>query len=185
MTQYLTKAQGMPKPIEQKLEQKIKAFIWDGEGKPPISIETMYAPIDKGGKQVLNLAQCNDAIELTWLCNFLTPTAKRPTWTFFAHALFNHFAQKSPIVHEEARVNVFAQTWTPRVCSLPQSLQRIIKAARKYNLNLEALFYAEDTLDSFPVWFHIGADEIISKQNNTQVANCLCTCHKVTTVGQL
>ena len=123
MTQYLTKAQGMPKPIEQKLEQKIKAFIWDGEGNPPISIETMYAPMDKGGKQVLNLAQCNDAIELTWLCNLLTPTAKHPTWTFFAHALFNHFAQKSPIVREEARVNIFAQTWNPRVCSLPQSLQ--------------------------------------------------------------
>ncbi|KAF8224252.1 hypothetical protein L208DRAFT_1225173, partial [Tricholoma matsutake] len=142
-------------------------------------------PIDKGGKQVLNLAQRNDAIELTWLCDLLALTAKLPPWAFFAHALFNHFAQKSPIVREEARVNVFAQTWTPRLHSLPQSLQWITKAARKYNLNLEALFYASKTLDAFPVWFHIGADEIISKQNNTHAANCLRTHHKVTTVGQL
>ncbi|KAF8228108.1 hypothetical protein L208DRAFT_1293291, partial [Tricholoma matsutake] len=54
MTQYLTKVQGMPKHIKQNLKRKIKTLIWDGEERPPISIETMYAPIDKGGKQVLN-----------------------------------------------------------------------------------------------------------------------------------
>ncbi|KAF8235544.1 hypothetical protein L208DRAFT_1540112, partial [Tricholoma matsutake] len=92
----------------------------------------------------------NDAIELTWLCDLLAPTAKCPSWAFSAHALFNHFAQKSPIVHEEARVNVFAQTWRPQIHSLPQSLQQITKAARKYNLNLEALSYASNTLDIHP-----------------------------------
>ncbi|KAF8221368.1 hypothetical protein L208DRAFT_1328350, partial [Tricholoma matsutake] len=40
-------------------------------------------------------------------------------------------------------------------------------------------------LDSIPVWFHIGADEIINKQNNTCVTNCLRTCHNITTAGQL
>ncbi|KAF8228107.1 hypothetical protein L208DRAFT_1293175, partial [Tricholoma matsutake] len=90
----------------------------------------------------------NDAIELTWLHDLLAPTAKCPHWAFFMHALINHFAQKSPIVHEKVRVNAFAQTWLPRICSLPQPLQQIIKAARKYHLSLEALSYASETLDS-------------------------------------
>ncbi|KIJ65260.1 hypothetical protein HYDPIDRAFT_62064, partial [Hydnomerulius pinastri MD-312] len=48
MTQYLTKAQGMPNEIESTLTAKLRKFIWDGTGNPAISLKTMEAPIEQG-----------------------------------------------------------------------------------------------------------------------------------------
>ncbi|KIJ06160.1 hypothetical protein PAXINDRAFT_164705 [Paxillus involutus ATCC 200175] len=47
MTQYLTKAQGMPSDIESTLIKRLKKFIWDGNGTPSISLKTMESPVEQ------------------------------------------------------------------------------------------------------------------------------------------
>ncbi|KAH7919028.1 hypothetical protein BV22DRAFT_1108212 [Leucogyrophana mollusca] len=42
ITQYLTKAQGMPENVEQALEKAIREFIWDNAKQPPISLEYLF-----------------------------------------------------------------------------------------------------------------------------------------------
>jgi hypothetical protein len=41
MTQFLTKAQGMPKPIANVLTTMTRNFIWDDKRSPPISLERL------------------------------------------------------------------------------------------------------------------------------------------------
>ncbi|KAG2064709.1 hypothetical protein BDR04DRAFT_953741, partial [Suillus decipiens] len=49
MTQFLTKAQGMPKNIEAALTKMIQNFIWDDKHSPPISLEQLQRPKEDGG----------------------------------------------------------------------------------------------------------------------------------------
>ncbi|KAJ4471880.1 hypothetical protein C8J55DRAFT_411011, partial [Lentinula edodes] len=65
MTQYLTKVQGMPKEIEARLEKRIRAFLWDDKSHVRINKETIYAPIEQGGRQLLDLLARNEAIAVT------------------------------------------------------------------------------------------------------------------------
>ncbi|KAG2748706.1 hypothetical protein P692DRAFT_20709402, partial [Suillus brevipes Sb2] len=48
MTQFLTKAQGMPKNIEAALTKMIRNFIWDDKRSPPISLEQLQRPKKDG-----------------------------------------------------------------------------------------------------------------------------------------
>jgi hypothetical protein len=89
MTQYLTVAKGMPNEIMRLLTAMSRSFIWDNEGKVPISLDILNRPIEKGGKNLLNLEHRNEAIELMWLKGLLAPAHSRPTWALFAHALLH------------------------------------------------------------------------------------------------
>ncbi|KAJ7933515.1 hypothetical protein B0H13DRAFT_2306623 [Mycena leptocephala] len=46
MTQYLAKVQVMPKEAEEKLEKRIRKFLWGGKTNVTVNKETVYAPID-------------------------------------------------------------------------------------------------------------------------------------------
>jgi hypothetical protein len=84
MTQYLIKAQGMPPEIEKRLSKRIRTFMWDHEGTPPISTTTMNLPQTKGGRKLLNIEARNKAIHLTWLKSYLQMGHNRPTWAHIA-----------------------------------------------------------------------------------------------------
>jgi exonuclease III/ribonuclease HI len=185
MTQYLAKAQGMPKSIENQLVKRTRSFIWDGEGKSTISMEMLSAPVNKGGKCVLNIVQRNEAIELTWLRDLIAPIDKRPEWAHFANELLNYMAQKSPIVQQNAKISTFSQTWKVQIRKLPKALQRILNVAKKYNLKLDALQYAPESLDKLPIWFHIGHDPSAGMKYNTHAAKCLRDNHKAITTGDI
>ncbi|KAK0226722.1 hypothetical protein EDD85DRAFT_777558 [Armillaria nabsnona] len=55
MTQYLTCMQGMPKSVVDHLKLTIYTFAWDNEGKSPVKADTMSAPIEEGGVQLMDL----------------------------------------------------------------------------------------------------------------------------------
>ncbi|TFK78376.1 hypothetical protein K466DRAFT_447154, partial [Polyporus arcularius HHB13444] len=76
-TQFLAKAQGMPQTIEQKLITIIFDFIWNGEKKPRISRDMLLLPITEGGINLLDIATRNEAIELTWLRDYLALGPRR------------------------------------------------------------------------------------------------------------
>ena len=66
MTQYLTKVQGMPGTVEKTLTDIIRKFMWNGEGRPAISLDYLCSDIEDGGKKVLDLKARNEAIHITW-----------------------------------------------------------------------------------------------------------------------
>jgi hypothetical protein len=55
MTQYLAKVQGMSAEIEKKLERRIRSLLWDDKTAVPINKETVYAPIEMGGRNLLDI----------------------------------------------------------------------------------------------------------------------------------
>ncbi|KAJ3757152.1 hypothetical protein EV360DRAFT_21642, partial [Lentinula raphanica] len=65
MTQYLTKVQGMPREIETRLEKRVRKFLWDDKTLVRVNKETIYAPIEEGGRQLLDLLARNEAILVT------------------------------------------------------------------------------------------------------------------------
>ncbi|KAG1779307.1 hypothetical protein EV702DRAFT_966508 [Suillus placidus] len=120
------------------LINRARNFIWDNEGKSPISLNILCAPIEEGGKSMLHLTHRNDAIELMWLKGLLKPTQEQPPWAFFANALIANFARPAPTVHARVKINMFLQTWKPLTKKLPQMLQRIFKAAKTYHVKWDA-----------------------------------------------
>ncbi|KIK38569.1 hypothetical protein CY34DRAFT_60764, partial [Suillus luteus UH-Slu-Lm8-n1] len=48
MTQFLTKAQDMPKSIEMAITKKIRTFIWNERKTPPISLKRLERPTEEG-----------------------------------------------------------------------------------------------------------------------------------------
>ena len=55
MTQYLTKVQGMLPEIEHRIDRRIRKFLWAEKTSPPINKETIHAPIERGGKGLLDI----------------------------------------------------------------------------------------------------------------------------------
>lgn len=78
MTQYLTQVQGMPHKIEKYLVKRIRRFIWDDKKVPPVNTDTLYMPITQGGRAVLDISACNEAIKLMWLRPYLNLGLQRP-----------------------------------------------------------------------------------------------------------
>ncbi|KIJ59329.1 hypothetical protein HYDPIDRAFT_177873 [Hydnomerulius pinastri MD-312] len=54
MTQYLTKAQGMPKDIEKRLSKMAQTFSWDSKGNATINARMLEAAPEKGVGRVCN-----------------------------------------------------------------------------------------------------------------------------------
>ena len=55
----------MPKEVEDLLEKKIRNFLWDNKTSVRINKETIYAPIENGGRKVLDLLARTQAIMVT------------------------------------------------------------------------------------------------------------------------
>ncbi|KAL4066534.1 hypothetical protein J3A83DRAFT_4359968 [Scleroderma citrinum] len=81
MTQFLTVAQGMPRHIETVLISIIQDFIWESSAPQMISMERLYAPLDKEGINLLNIHARNKAIDIIRLKTYLN-LSSRPKWAF-------------------------------------------------------------------------------------------------------
>jgi hypothetical protein len=64
MTQFLTKAQGMPKNIKQAITKIIRNCIWNEAKSSPISLEQVYQPQEEGGINLLGIKSRNEAEEI-------------------------------------------------------------------------------------------------------------------------
>ncbi|KAI0094525.1 hypothetical protein BDY19DRAFT_881003, partial [Irpex rosettiformis] len=158
MTQYLTKVQGMPKTIELQLKTIIRDFMWDKVKIPPINLETLQQPLQKGGLKLIDLTARNEAIEIAWLATYLRRDDERPTWTYLADYLIS----RSVIVNDrhipiDMRINAFTQTWktsTHHTSTLPECLKRMLKTAIKYNANFTAIKLSHKMQRNLPIWLH-------------------------------
>ena len=55
LTQFLTKAQGMLKRIEDVLTKISRDFIWQDSANPRIALKTLYQPVEDGGLNLLDI----------------------------------------------------------------------------------------------------------------------------------
>ncbi|KZP20044.1 hypothetical protein FIBSPDRAFT_699621, partial [Athelia psychrophila] len=157
MTQYLTKVQGMPKAVEDKLVRMMKDFIWD-RARAPMRLDFLYRAPDEGGLGLLDLRSRNDAIELGWCRTYLDLGSNRPTWTLLADVLFEDQIPKSQgTIDRDVTMNQFLQDWRPNVSGrsgLPKDLVQLIKVSRKHNVELAALRLTGRAKVSLPAWYH-------------------------------
>jgi hypothetical protein len=72
MTQYLVTVQGMPEEVEECLDRRIRSFLWADKSQATVNKETVHAPSDAGGKNLLDLITRNEAIAVTWLKTYLS-----------------------------------------------------------------------------------------------------------------
>jgi len=107
--QFLAKAQGMPKHIEDALMNIMTTFIWE-ETKPRITMATLQCPTQEGGLNILNIKLRNEAIEIIWLKVYLNFSSSRQKWAMVTDHIILTMAL--PHLVEKARDNPFMQTWT-------------------------------------------------------------------------
>ncbi|KAJ6506245.1 hypothetical protein C8R47DRAFT_913701, partial [Mycena vitilis] len=156
-TQYLTRVQGMPKRIEDRLVRMQNAFLWSGK-TPRIAQDTMHSPLEHGGKQILDIRARNEAIDLWNLKEYLKLNEDRSDWTFFVDQMLKRRLEKSSLKTQTGEVrNIFLQNIrvpTFRTNPLPNDVQRMIITARKYNITFTALSIADHVQLEMPVWRH-------------------------------
>jgi hypothetical protein len=111
MTQFLTKAQGMPKSIKTAITKKIHTFIWNKHRSPPISLTRLECPTEEGGINLLNISVRNEAINITWLKNYMNLSESCPTWAFVTGVIINTL--KPNRIRHQNDINTFLTSWDP------------------------------------------------------------------------
>jgi len=161
MTQFLTKAQGMPKSIETALTKIIRGFIWDDAQTPPINLEQLQYTKTEGGIGLLDIKSRNEAIEITWIKAYLDLSPSRPAWASIMDLITNNIR---PTHGEDERTNPFLTSWTPpsrgpKIASLPQEAQMLLKIAKKYNVSFAPIKLSKELKKNLPAWCHPGTSK--------------------------
>jgi hypothetical protein len=79
-SQYRAVVQEILTPITKLLQKRINKYMWNGR-PPAVNKQTMSEPLEKGGKNVLDIETLKEAIDLMRLKRYLTlEDDKRPVW---------------------------------------------------------------------------------------------------------
>jgi len=188
LTQYLTRVQGMMTEVEAIISWKITRFLWD-ETSPMINSSIMSSPIEIGGKKILDIKARNEAIELMKLKSYLRLDEGRLRWAKVADVLMAGNIPKAQNVRDEvAMQNTFLQTWTVKTGArswLPESVSKMLRTAKKYNVDLNPPLPSMSLWQQMPVWFHKGQNPGSNPRNNGPWADCQWLVHNIQTVGEM
>ncbi|KAJ7020352.1 hypothetical protein C8F04DRAFT_1196800 [Mycena alexandri] len=187
MTQYLTKVQRMPAEVEHKLEKRIRNFLWAEKTSVTINKETIYAPTELGGRNLLDIIARNEVITVTWLKSYLSFNEDRPLWAFVADELYARNALGDDINVEEALCkNMYLQSWrtNTRNGKLPKDLINMVKVAKKHELSIDGLAISRNIQREMPVWYHNKSRATRRLFNYGEQVGCLWENHNIRTVGE-
>ncbi|KAJ7142127.1 hypothetical protein C8R43DRAFT_954469 [Mycena crocata] len=187
MTQYLATVQGMPKTVEKKLEKRIRNFLWAEKTNVTVNQETIYAPAEMGGKNLLDIVARNEAITITWLKTYLSFGPNRPLWCFVSDDILAHkiSGKDSKRVKEGMRLNAYLQSWSPKTSakSVGKDLSGMIKIGKTYGVDMDVMEVSRDIQGDMPVWYHRKSLAGRSLYNNgVEVVTCLQENHKISVV---
>src|SRR6266851_4331005 len=132
----------MPKETKDALNRTIKNFIWEDDSFPRIANKTLRNPITEGGLDLLDLEVRNKAINIIWLKTYLNFSPKCLEWAIVTDLIIKAIAPNS--LNKRAIINPFLQRWaTPtrgtNALKTNNNIQRMIKVAKKFNINLTAI----------------------------------------------
>ena len=185
-TQFLAKAQGMPKRIRKALTNEIRNFIWDDKNHTPrIGLDHLEKTKEQGGIKLLNLKTRDKAIEIVWLRDYLNLTNTRPTWAFVTDILLNETTPAT--LDENTRQNAYLQKWDiptagKRANKLGKDTLRMIKTTKKYNATFAPINISRKLRERLPAWRHLGEEKTIPRN---QQAKCLAKNHNSAKVKDL
>ena len=189
ISQYLTRVQGMPKHVEDRIEQMIRSFMWDSTKVPPVSLTTLCQPIAEGGINLLDIRARNEAIELMWIKSYLDLSPQRPSWTYAVDTLISlSVTRAAGRIRSSAQINTFLQSWDPstsHASPLPTYLKRMLTVAKKHNVSFEAVKLHHSLKQALPIWYHLGALRRMRLLENTPRGDCLRDVHHVRLVSDL
>ena len=175
-TQFLTRAQGMPGPVQKEIQKAITEFIW-GKERATICIENVARSIGQGGRKIMDIATRNEAIDLMWVKQYLKMGADRPKWAYMMDEIFRGERPKGAKEPHQAIANwnPLTQGWKPRARSgnIPKRIQNALRLAEKHGVELEALRPSEETKGEMPVWLHRKANRDAARIYTTGAAKCL------------
>ena len=185
LTQFLTKAQGMPDHVENALTKAIRNFMWQDNSSPRIALDILQRPIEEGGLNLLDLKARNEAIEIIWMKSYLNLSPSRPRWAKIVDLIIDTSAPPTTI--KNARDNAFLQSWKiptrgRRTEHLNGDITRMLKVARKYNTNLAAIRLNPRLRAQLPAWYHLMADP---RPITNTASKCLLNTHRITKVADL
>lgn len=159
-TQYRTRVQGMPKQVKDLLAKMCREFLWKGNSKPTISLNMLRLPFNQGGRKVLDIRACNEAIKLMKAQRYLKLDDECPKWAQVADKIISERITKKPRGESMPKMNPFLQETTVDTRNnegcLPASLQHMIRAAKKYRTSFETLILDPPLREDMPVWLHKG-----------------------------
>ncbi|KAF5375513.1 hypothetical protein D9615_009166 [Tricholomella constricta] len=188
-TQYLTRVQGMPKSIESRLGKMSRDYMWDGAKSSPVNQATLNRAMKEGGRNCLNVAARNEAIELMKLKSYLNLNEDRPRWAKVADELMGKNISSRRCVRDETSiVNSFLQDYDVKTrvnTTLPHSLIMMLKTADKYKVCLAPIALSNELQGKMPIWYHIGTDKNKKMINNDAWARCHRSTHRITTVKEM
>ncbi len=183
LTQYLTTVQGMPKLIEDFLEKREWKFIWESRTKNLIILDTLKAPRNQGGLDILDIKAHNKAIEVMWIKELLSE--EKLTWTYFAHDIIGHQGMKAERnICKDVKSNIFLQSFNTKKSLLPQDLQRILNVTKETGVRVEGITFSREILRSCPIWYHSEASPRIRLLTRSSASICLRDNHELRTVGE-
>ena len=184
-TQFLTKAQGMPATIEKALIKMTRDFMWEEDSSPQIALDALQHPIEEGGLNLLNLEARNEAIELMWLKAYLNFSPTRPTWAKVTDLVIATAAPTNTM--HQTRKNSFLQAWKmatrgKKAAFLSNDIMRMMKAAKKYHVNLAAIRLTPALRTQLPAWYHVASKP---RPMTNRPSKCLLQRHTVNIVADL
>ncbi|KAH7911774.1 hypothetical protein BJ138DRAFT_1005888, partial [Hygrophoropsis aurantiaca] len=175
----------MPEAIEKNLIKQIRDFIWDETKTPPISLEQLYQPINKGGIKLLDIKSRNQAIEVTWLKSFLDISTKRPQWAFITDILINNIFPSG--ISNLNDIPLILQTQNPptkgkNANKLPKDVLQLLKTAKNFNATIAPIKLSTNLKKQMPAWAHLG---VPPKTYHKTKDSCLKKTHKIEKVKDL
>lgn len=184
-TQFLTRAQGMPRPVEEALTKIAREFMWEGYTLSKVALENLHRPIEEGGLNLLDIRARNDAIELTWLKTYLDFSPTRQDWAKITDLIIDAIMPPGPTA--QSRINCFLQTWNPpqkgdRAAKLDEDTLRMLKAAQTHNVNLAAIRLNAHLKAQLPAWHHLGSEP---RPIRSRAAKCLLNKHQAEIMADL
>ena len=187
-TQFLTRAQGMPKEVADEIRKAVSSFVW-GKRTATMGIRDAAKSPEYGGRKILDIVKRNEAIDLMWVKQYLNMGTNRPKWAYLMDEIFRIVRPKRPkeTYHMIEKWNPLIQHWKPKARSpdIPQRVHDALRLAGKYGVELESLDPSETTRSEMPVWLHRKASSEAARLYKTDAAKCLRNNHRTHYIEQL
>ncbi|KAJ7237246.1 hypothetical protein C8J57DRAFT_953533, partial [Mycena rebaudengoi] len=170
----------MPDEVEERLEKRIRNFLWAEKVRVTVNKETVYVPRDVGGRNLLDIVARNEAISITWLRAYLTFGKDRPLWAYVTDEILSIKALgEAANVDKLLRTCPYLQSWRPKISDLSEDLQRMLKVGKKYDVTMDGIAITRTIQRDMPIWYHTKSTANKNLFNKGVEVRCLKYNHKM------
>ncbi|KAL7282742.1 hypothetical protein ACG7TL_004216 [Trametes sanguinea] len=186
-SQFLADVQPMPDQAVRRLNNVIRSFFWGDRTTPPVSLNVLHLPWEKGGLGLLDLEARNEAILVMWLKEFLNLGPRRQLWAKVMDDILRRTVTKDEARRNtDLRANPLTQHWYPKMTALPRAAKEILAVAYKFGVRQEGMAFERNTMRAMPMWDHACTEKSEARRlmKASPVTNCLRTKHCLRSVGE-